>query len=99
MVSLTESAVSKLKELFAKESNPDGLMLRISFGGYGWGGPSLKLTLDGLSNEKDTVVESQEVKVVYETSIEGYVENAIVDYSDSWYSKGFTIRGGALSSC
>ena len=35
MVSLTESAVSKLKELFAKESNPDGLMLRISFGGYG----------------------------------------------------------------
>jgi Fe-S cluster assembly iron-binding protein IscA len=52
-----------------------------------------------LSNEKDTVVESQEIKVVYETSIEGYVQNAIVDFSDSWYSKGFTIRGGALSSC
>ncbi|MEI6823858.1 MAG: hypothetical protein WCL51_18155 [Bacteroidota bacterium] len=52
-----------------------------------------------MSNENDTVVDSQEVKVVYETRIEGYVKNAIVDYSDSWYSKGFTIRGGTLSSC
>ena len=45
------------------------------------------------------VVESQGITVVYQSDIEGYLQNSIVDYSDSWYERGFVIRGSRLSSC
>lgn len=35
MITVSESAAAKIKELAAKENNPDAQMLRISFGGYG----------------------------------------------------------------
>lgn len=45
------------------------------------------------------VVESQGVIVVYESDLEGYLHNSVIDYSNSWFEKGFVIRGNNLSSC
>lgn len=28
-----------------------------------------------------------------------YVDESIIDYSENWYNKGFTIRGRGTSSC
>jgi Fe-S cluster assembly iron-binding protein IscA len=74
-------------------------MLRIAFGGFGWGGPRLQLTLDELKNQNDVVVESQGIKVVYNSDIEEYVSSSVVDYSNSWFERGFVIRGGRTPSC
>lgn len=99
MVKVSEIAAEKLKEAIAKQKNPENIMLRIGFGGFGWGGPRLELTLDELKNHSDIVVESQGITVVYDSGIEQYVRNSIVDYVNSWFEKGFVIRGGRTSSC
>ena len=99
MLSVSEKAAEKLREVFAKQKNPENAMLRIAFGGYGWGGPKLQLTLDELKDENDMIIESQGITVVYQNDIEGYVKNSIVDYSNSWFERGFVIRGSGLSSC
>jgi hypothetical protein len=45
------------------------------------------------------VIKSQDIMVVYNFGIEGYIKNSIVDYSDSWFERGFVIRGARTSSC
>jgi len=99
MIKVSETAADKLKEVIAKEKNSESIMVRVAFGGYGWGGPKLQLTLDELKNEKDIVVESEGITVVYNSEIEGYVQNSVIDYQDSWFGRGFVIRGSELSSC
>lgn len=99
MVKVAEIAAKKLKETIAKQKNPENIMLRIAFGGFGWGGPRLQLTLDELKNQSDVVVESQGITVVYSSDLEEYVSNSIVDYSNSWFERGFVIRGASTSSC
>ena len=99
MVKVAEIAAKKLKETIAKQKNPENIMLRIAFGGFGWGGPRLQLTLDELKNQSDVVVESQGITVVYSSDLEEYVSNSIVDYSNGWFERGFVIRGASTSSC
>lgn len=59
----------------------------------------MELTLDELKSENDVLVESQGVKVVYSSDLEGYVKNSVVDYANGWFERGFVIRGSGLSSC
>ena len=99
MISVNEVAAAKFKEIAAKKNNPDRQMLRISFGGYGWGGPQLNLTLDELKQVDDKVVESNGIKVVYSKDIEESLNNITVDYLDKWYSRGFQLVGSSIGSC
>lgn len=59
----------------------------------------MRLTLDELKDENDVVLESEGIKVVYNPDIEGYVHNSVIDYANSWFERGFVIRGSGLSSC
>lgn len=99
MIKVSEIAAEKLKKTISQKKNPENIMLRIAFGGYGWGGPRLELTLDELKNKNDIVIESQGITVVYNSNLEEQVRNSVVDYSNSWFERGFVIRGGRSSSC
>lgn len=99
MIKVTERAAEKFKSTVLKQKNSEKSMLRVSFGGYGWGGPRLHLTLDELKNENDIVIEAQGIKVVYNSDIKEYVQNSIIDYSNSWFQRGFIIKGANTSSC
>lgn len=59
----------------------------------------MRLTLDELTNENDTRVQSQGVTIVYTSNLEPYVADSIIDYTDNSYSQGFTISGSGLASC
>ncbi len=95
MVKVTEKAAEKLKEMTANQDSPNK-MLRVSFGGFGWGGPKLHLALDELSHDTDIVVESQGVKIVYDANIENYIANTVIDYSANYFTRGFYVRGGSF---
>ena len=99
MIKITDTAAIKLKELISKKGSPSSTMLRISFGGFGWGGPKLQMTLDESKKRSDKIIESQGVKIVYEADLEDYVKDSVVDYSNSWFDKGFVLRGARSSSC
>jgi Fe-S cluster assembly iron-binding protein IscA len=45
------------------------------------------------------VIESEGIKIVFESDFEEYLKGTVIDYSDSWYRRGFTIRGGSMSTC
>lgn len=99
MIKVTEMAAEKIKQNISKQKNPEKVMLRISFGGYGWGGPRLQLTLDELKNQDDVVIESQGITVIYNSDIEEYVQDSIIDYSKNWFQRGLVIRGAKTSTC
>lgn len=99
MVNLTKVAAEKFNEVRQKAENPENKMLRVSFGGYGWGGPKFKLTLDELKNKNDKVVELKGVKIIYDIEFESYLEGTVIDYSNNWFNRGFTIGGSNTSSC
>jgi len=49
MINITENAKKEIPEVLKKYS---GMMLRVIFSGFGWGGPSLGLTLDEPNKEE-----------------------------------------------
>lgn len=57
------------------------------------------MALEESQNENDIVAESKGLKIIYEKDFEGYLEDAVVSYSDSWYNAGFTVNGARMSSC
>ena len=99
MIKVSKEAAEKFEEIRLKANNPENTMMRVSFGGYGWGGPKLQLTLDELKKENDVMVESQGVKVLYANNLEAYLSDAVIHYSNSWFEKGFVIKGSSASSC
>ena len=99
MIRITDTAISKFKEISQKAGEPANAMLRVGFGGFGWGGPRFKLTLDESLHENDILIENGEIKVVYESKLNDYLETAVIDYSDSWFNRGFQIKGGGISRC
>lgn len=99
MITVSKEAAEKFEIIRLKAKNSEKAMIRIGFGGFGWGGPKLQLTLDELKNEDDEIVESQGVKVVYESDLEAYLSKVVIDYSNKWFDRGFIIKGSGASSC
>lgn len=99
MIKVTKAAVEEFNKMAQIAKEPEKKMLRVSFGGYGWGGPRFNLTLDELIDKTDLVEEASGIKVVYAAELEDYLNGTIIDYSKNWFSSGFTINGGSTSSC
>lgn len=99
MIKVTKRAVEKFNEFKQKDESMVNAMLRISFGGYGWGGPKLQLALDELKNNDDILVKVEGMSIVYNLDLEAYVNGAIIDYSNDWFSPGFIISSPNSSSC
>lgn len=97
MIIITDNAAEKFNEIRQKSKSPENAMLRVSFGGFGWGGPKLQLALDELKKDDDKIVESKNIKIIYDKEIQNYVNGTVIDYSDNWFNRGFFISGA--SSC
>ena len=99
MITVTKSAADKLKELIKDRPNPEKTMVRIIFGGYGWGGPRLQLTLDELKSNDDVIQEFEGITVIYGSELEVHANGLTIDYSSNWFNKGFSLKGRGTSSC
>jgi len=45
------------------------------------------------------VVESRGIKTIFADNLETYLRDAVIDYSNRWYERGFVIKGSSASSC
>ena len=99
MVQLTETAVSKVKEILdTQEPKPAGL--RISVVGGGCSGLSYKLDFDNEQQPKDQLFEDQGVKIVTDLKSFLYLCDTTLDFSDGLNGKGFHfINPNASRSC
>ena len=89
MITLTENAVGKLKELFAEENNPN-LLLRVFVQGGGCSGFSYGFTFDESRNDDDFDVPA-EVPVVVDSMSMQYLQGSTINYKEDLMGASFVI--------
>jgi iron-sulfur cluster insertion protein len=90
MLTVTESAVTKIQDILAEENNTN-LKLRVFVQGGGCSGMSYGFTLDETQNEDDWDLEISGVKVLVDSMSGGYLQGAVIDYQEDAMGATFSI--------
>lgn len=99
MITITESAVEKIRDILAEENNPK-LKLRVFVQGGGCSGFQYGFTLDEDQNEDDWDLEINGIKVLVDSMSNSYLEGAVLDYKEDQYGSQFTIKNpNAVTTC
>ena len=99
MITITEQATAKIKEILAEENNPK-LKLRVFVQGGGCSGMQTGFTLDEEVAEDDWDFEQDGIHVLVDSMSGGYLQGATVDYKEDDYGSSFTITGmQATTTC
>ena len=99
MITITENATVKLKDILAEENNPD-LKLRIFVQGGGCSGMSYGFTLDEMANEDDFTLDESGVQILVDSMSMQYLTGASIDYKDDLMGASFTILNpNAQTTC
>ena len=100
IVSLTERAAAKIKELMAEEPSEETSVLRVAIQGGGCSGFQYGLGFDRGSQEGDVELEEHGVQVVVDPFSAPYLRGATIDFLDGLQESGFKIDNpNASSSC
>jgi iron-sulfur cluster assembly accessory protein len=94
MITLTEAAAGKVKELLAEEGRDD-IALRVAVSPGGCSGLRYAMYLDDQLTEKDETADQFGVKLVVDKMSVPYLSQATVDFVDSLEQSGFTIDNPA----
>ena len=99
MITITEQAVEKIKDIIAEENNPN-IKLRVFVQGGGCSGMQYGFTLDEAINEDDWDIEIDGVRVLVDSMSGGYLQGAVVDYKETDYGSAFSISNpNAQTTC
>ena len=99
MMTITESAKTKIKDLLSEENNPK-LSLRTFVQGGGCSGMSYGFTFDEEMNEDDFEVPLDEFRVLVDAMSMQYLQGASIDYKDDLSGSQFVITNpNAQSTC
>lgn len=90
-VTLTETAVAKLRELIAAEADPD-LALRMAVRPGGCSGFSYEMFFDTDTDEDDIVEQFDDVRVVVDSQSVERLRGSTLDYKDGLMGAGFAIN-------
>ena len=99
MITITESAKSKIKDLLLEEGNPQ-LALRTFVQGGGCSGFSYGFTFDEIANEDDFEIPIDEFKVLVDAMSMQYLTGAEIDYKEELMGSSFSIKNpNATTTC
>ena len=99
MITLTDTAASKVKELLDSEGNPE-LALRVAVRPGGCSGFSYEMFFDGDVASDDEQAEFAGVRVIVDPSSAQLLSGATLDYKDGLQQAGFSINNpNATRSC
>ena len=99
IVTLTEAAASKVRELIQRDNRP-GFGLRVKVVGGGCSGLQYQLMFDDQVSELDQEEESNGVKVMIDSKSAVYLVGTTVDYVDQLDKSGFKIENpNASNTC
>ena len=99
MITLTDSAASKVKDLIESEGTPE-LALRVAVRPGGCSGFSYEMFFDTDVAEDDRLAEAGGVRVVVDPSSADLLQGATLDYKDGLQGAGFAIENpNAQRSC
>ena len=99
MLTITESAKTKILDLLIEEGNPD-LALRTFVQGGGCSGMSYGFTFDEVMNEDDFEVPLEKFKVLVDSMSMQYLQGASIDYKEDIQGSQFVISNpNAQTTC
>jgi iron-sulfur cluster insertion protein len=99
VITITESAKSKIKDLLLEENNPS-LSLRTFVQGGGCSGFSYGFTFDEITNEDDFEIPVDEFKVLIDAMSMQYLSGAEIDYKEDLLGSSFNIKNpNATTTC
>ena len=99
MVTLTEKAADKVREIIAAREDKEGLALRLYVKSGGCSGFSYGLALD-YANEDDHIVEADGIKVLVDPHSAQFVKGSEIDYKEALMGGGFAIHNpNAVRTC
>ena len=99
MITLTDSAATKVKELLDAEGAED-LALRVAVRPGGCSGFSYEMFFDAESDENDELTTFGAVRVVVDTTSKQLLVGATLDYKDGLDQSGFAITNpNATRTC
>ena len=92
MVTVTEKAASKIKELMAEEQEGDVSVLRVAIQGGGCSGFQYALGFDRGPQDGDNEIEMHGVRVVIDPFSAPYLTGSEIDFVDALMGAGFAIN-------
>jgi len=99
MITISDSAKTKIKDLLCEENNPK-LSLRTFVQGGGCSGFSYGFTFDEEQNEDDFEIPLDEFKVLVDAMSMQYLNEATLDYTEDLMGSQFVIRNpNAQTTC
>ena len=99
MLTISESAKQKIKDLLLEENDPK-LSLRTFVQGGGCSGFSYGFTFDDTVNEDDFEIPLDEFKVLVDSMSMQYLQGAEVDYVENLQGSQFSIKNpNATTTC
>ena len=99
MLTITEAAAGKVRELVEQEGRND-IALRVAVQPGGCSGLRYAMYLDDEVSDKDTTAEHHGVRVVIDRMSVPYLDQATIDFLDTLEASGFTIDNPmAQGSC
>jgi iron-sulfur cluster assembly accessory protein len=99
MVQLTETAVTRVKELIERSESPV-MGLRIGVSARGCSGLSYSVEYADEAKRFEEVIEQDGVKVLIDPAAVMFLIGSVVDYEESKFSSGFTFKNpNAVGAC
>ncbi len=99
MITITDSAKQKIKDLLYEEGNPK-LSLRTFVQGGGCSGFSYGFTFDEVINEDDFEIPLDEFKVLVDSMSMTYLHGAEIDFVEDLHGSQFSIKNpNATTTC
>lgn len=99
MITISESAKAKIKDLLLEENNPK-LSLRTFVQGGGCSGFSYGFTFDEEINEDDFEIPLDEHKILVDSMSMTYLTGAEIDYKEDIMGSQFSIKNpNATTTC
>lgn len=100
MVTVTEIAANKIKELRSKEGLNEEFNVRVAVEGGGCSGLMYNLDFSSEPKENDMVFEDKGVKIMVDKKSILYLAGTVLDFSDGLNGKGFQFNNpNATRTC
>lgn len=99
MITISEAASEKLKEMLEEQASPD-MFLRVGVQSGGCSGFSYGMGFDDEQQEDDKTFEIHGLKVVVDSESARFLYGVTIDYKESAMGGGFTIDNpNAIATC
>ncbi|MEB1809151.1 MAG: iron-sulfur cluster assembly accessory protein [Bacillaceae bacterium] len=99
MITITESAIARIKEMLNEEEE-QGLKLRIGVKGGGCSGLSYGMGFDKEEQDTDQKLDYDGLEVLVDEESAPVLKGVVIDYKQNMMGGGFTIENpNAIASC